>query len=244
MTLRRFFVNQENFNNNLITISGDEHNHLKNVLRLKEGEKIIVVCGNGYDYYANILNIGKVATIAEIVSEQENIYDAKAFVRVYQALTKKDNMSLITQKLTELGVSELSLIETTNTTAKDKFSKSEKLQVVSNQSVKQCKRSKPMKILNTIKFNNVLKELKEFDLIIFANETESETNLNQVFSKGVNYSKTAIIIGSEGGFTQNEITNLIKAGAKSITLGKRILRAETASIALTALVMYHLGELS
>lgn len=244
MTLRRFFVKPEGFNNNSIIISGDEHNHLKNVLRLKEEEQIIVVCGDGYDYYANLKNVGKNATIAEIVKKEPNIYDAKSFVRVYQALTKKDTLSFITQKLTELGVAELALIETTNTTAKDKFSKADKLQAVSNQSVKQCKRSKPMTILNTKKVSEMLKELKAFDLVVFANETEHKNTLKELFEDNKGNSNVAIIIGSEGGFTPKEIDDIISAGAVSVTLGKRILRAETASIALTALVMYHLGELN
>ena len=155
-------------------------------------------------------------------------------------MTKSDNMSLIIQKLTELGVRTFIPFESEFITSKDKYGKINKLQEISNQSIKQCKRSIPMIVCDTLKFDKVIERLKDFDLVVFANECEKSEKLSQLtFDKG---SKVALIIGSEGGFSAGEIQKLTKAGAKSITMGKRILRAETASIALASVVMFKLGE--
>ena len=237
-SMRRFLAEQ--INNDKVILEGVEHNHLKNVLRLKEGEEVLVVCGDEYDYTCVIEKISKGDSVLRVVDKALNTNNPKADITVFQALTKHDNMSLIVQKLTELGVKTFIPFESQFITSKDKYSKQEKLQVISNQSIKQCKRSIPMQVKETLSFNNVVKQLKEYDVVIFANETEKTKNLNEV--KLTPNQKVAIIIGSEGGFSDLECDKIIEAGAISVSLGKRILRAETASIALTGVVMYLMGE--
>ena len=179
-------------------------------------------------------------TSVTIVDKVDNIYNSKSDVTVFQALVKADNMSLIIQKLTELGVKTFIPFESDFITSKDKFGKTSKFQEVSNQSIKQCKRSIPMKVEETLTFNKMLEKLKEFDIILFANECERQDKLSTLDIE--KDKKVAIIIGSEGGFSSVEIDRLIAVGAKSISLGKRILRAETATIALSSVVMFLLGE--
>ncbi len=245
MTIRRFYVDKSKINNNEVVIDEAEHNHLKNVLRLKQGDEIIVVCGDGFDYYASIKIINKTETLAQITHSEKNIYDPKREVAVYQALTKKDSMSLIVQKLTELGVSKIIPLETENTTSKDKINKTDKLQQISNQSIKQCKRSIPLKIENVKKIKEIGADFKNYDLVILANENEHSKSLQSILKAGtMQLNKVAIIVGSEGGFTVKECNELEKSGAKSVTLGKRILRAETATITLASIIMYELEELN
>lgn len=239
--MKRFFASKENFNNNQIVLDDVEHNHLKNVLRLSEGESVIVVCGDEYDYECKIVRIAKNNTLLEIKNKYKNEYNPHCNVTVFQALTKSENMSLIVQKLTELGVTKFIPFESRYITSKDKFNKCDKLQTVSNQSIKQCKRSIPMIVEKTLSFSQMVAELEGFDVVIFANETEKTKKLEDVQLASNN--KVAIIVGSEGGFSEDEckaITN--KQNAVSISLGKRILRAETAAIALTSVVMYKMGE--
>ena len=243
MTIRRFFVDKSKINNSDVVIDDEEHNHIKNVLRLNIGNNIIIVCGDGYDYNCIIKEINKNNTVVEIKNRQHNVYDACSYVCVYQAITKKDSLYLITQKLTELGVKEMVLIETANTTAKDSFNKIYKLEQISKQSIKQCKRSTPIKISGTKKLKDIVQDFKDFDIVIFANETEIKQNLKDLIT-AKKHNKIAVIVGSEGGFTSNEIKLIESAGAKSITLGKRILKAETASIVISSLVLYELGELN
>ena len=204
------------------------------------GDSLILVCGDEFDYEARIVGMSKGDTSVSIISKTENIYNSDSDVTVFQALVKSDNMSLIIQKLTELGIKTFVPFESEFITSKDKFGKTGKLQEVSNQSIKQCKRSIPMKVEDTLTFNKMVDKLKEYDVIIFANECERQYKLDsETINKG---KKIAIIVGSEGGFSAAEIDKLITIGAKSISLGKRILRAETATIALSSVVMFLLGE--
>ena len=242
MALKRFFVDKSNFKGDYIYIDGIEHNHLKNVMRMKEGESIVVVCGDEYDYECTIETITKGDTKVRVVGKTLNKYNPKADVTVFQALTKSDNMMLIVQKLTELGVTTFYPFLSEFITSKDKVGKVDKLQTTSNQSIKQCKRSIPMQVLDVLKFKDVVAKLSEYDIVLFANECEKDVSLESKIS--AEHKKVAIIVGSEGGFSANEISVLKAHGATSVSLGSRILRAETASIALTSVVMYLLGEWS
>ncbi len=238
--MKRFFVDKSSFKGDKIVIEGIEHNHIKNVMRLNVGDSIVVVCGDEYDYYATITDMKKGETVVVITDKKENPYNPVHNVTVFQALTKTDNMQLIVQKLTELGVTSFYPVITEFITSKDKMGKSDKLQVVSNQSIKQCKRSVPMIIENVIKFKDMVDMLSDYDIVFFANETEKQVSLQDKLAsvKG----KVAIIVGSEGGFSESEIDALKLPNVHSVSLGKRILRAETASIALTSVIMYAIGE--
>ena len=139
--MKRFFINKTLQVNTNVKIDGIEHNHIKNVLRQKIGDEIILVCGDEYDYFAKIVDISKGETEVEITSKEKNTANPKSDVTVFQALVKSDNMSLIVQKLTELGVKSFVPFESEFITSKDKNNKASKLQEISNQSIKQCKRS-------------------------------------------------------------------------------------------------------
>ena len=238
--MKRFYVSNNIEVNKNIIVDGIEHNHIKNVMRMNVGDEVILVCGDEFDYFATITKITKGDTTLFVTRKEENIYNPNSDVTVFQALVKTDNMSLIVQKLNELGVKYFVPFESEFITSKDKYGKTGKLQEVANQSVKQCKRSIPMLVSETLTFAQMTNKLQNYDIIIFANECEKTFNLSSLsVSDG---QKVAIIVGSEGGFSEKEIDVLTKANAKSISLGKRILRAETASIALTSVVMFLLGE--
>lgn len=238
--MKRFFIDKDIDVDSQVKIDGIEHNHIKNVMRMSVGDDLILVCGDEYDYYAQIVAMSKGDTKVQILRKEINKYNSEVNLTVFQALTKSDNMSLIVQKLTELGVKTFVPFESEFITSKDKYGKSSKLQEISNQSIKQCKRSIPMSVMDTIKFDKLVECIKDYDIVIFANECEK----SDVFSEiAINKNqKIALIIGSEGGFSEKEIERLISNGAKSITMGKRILRAETASIALASVVMFRIGE--
>ena len=236
--MRRFLGNK--INGDKIVLDGIEHNHLKNVLRLTVGEEVIVVIGDEYDYTCVIEKISKGDSVLRVVNKEINNYNSHSDVTVFQALTKQDNMTLIVQKLTELGVKTFVPFESQFITSKDKFNKQEKLQTISNQSIKQCKRSIPMNVSPTMSFNEMVKALSNYDVVVFANETENAKSLSEVQLNS--NQKIAVIVGSEGGFSEAECEKIINAGGSSVTLGKRILRAETASIAVASVVMYRIGE--
>lgn len=234
---KRFWIN-EKINGDMFLINDEEHNHISNVLRLRVGEKIIVNCGDKYDYLCEIIDITKKFTKCKVLSIDINKHNPNININVFQALIKNDKMSILTQKLNEIGVTNLVLFESKNQTVKPSDNKQEKLQKISDQSAKQCKRSISMKVSKVISFKDMVKCIKEYDLVIFANETEDSVLLNSLVGKIENYDNIAIIIGSEGGFEPYEIDEIVNAGAVSVSLGKRILRAETASITLSSFVSF------
>lgn len=236
--MKRFYACKSNFNNNKITLSHSEHNHLKNVLRLKEGDQVICVMGDCYDYFCNILSIEKQHTILFVYDKKPNTANPKEKVTVFQALIKKDNMYLVTQKLNELGVLNLCPFESEYITAKDKNTKQIKLQEIAFQSSKQCGRSMPMIVSETLSFKSLLAQLSDFDAVLFANEKEKETKASTFYKSIKSEQNIAIIIGSEGGFSDREVASLLDfKNVVSVSLGTRILRSETASIATSACVM-------
>ena len=148
--MKRFYIDKELNIEKRVAIEGIEHNHIKNVMRMSIGDEIILVCGDEFDYYAKIVAMSKGDTIVEILKKELNMYNSISNVTVFQALVKSDNMSLIVQKLTELGIGDFVPFESEFITSKDKLGKVHKLQEISNQSIKQCKRSIPMKVHDTI----------------------------------------------------------------------------------------------
>lgn len=238
--MKRYFIEKEKFNENLIVLDGVEHNHLKNVMRTRIGEEVVVVTGDGYDYLCMVESIEKNKTFLTLISKNKNQNEPKRKLTVYQAMTKSDNMNLIVQKLTELGATRLVPFENAYITAKDKSGKIDKFQNISNQSIKQCKRACPIHIENTISFKTLLTSLAEHDMVVFANECEKSKSLSMLKFP---YENIAIIVGSEGGFSEQEIAQLTSLkNVTSVSLGKRILRAETASIVLAGTIMYLQGE--
>lgn len=240
--MKTFIFNKENLNNNMFIIDDMEFNHLKNVMRLKVGDHINAVCFDDFNYLAKIIEIKKNNAVCEVLEQQPNTCNPRKKVTVFQALLRNENLNTCVQKLTELGVTKFIPFQSEFCTAKKNDLKYKKLQEVSNQSIKQCGRSKPMSVEQTLMFKEMIEILPEYDAVIFANESEkhvflSEINLNE-------FSNIAIIIGCEGGFSQAEKNLLINLeNSYSVTLGNRILRAETACLALSALVLNRIGEI-
>lgn len=237
---KRFFINKQDINDNLITITGEEHNHLANVLRLKIGQKIECFYDNSDLYECELTEITKQHTVATIINSYPNPSNPKVKLILFQGLPKLDKLELIVQKCSELGVSEIIPFTSQHTIAKPNDNKQERLNKISLSASKQCGTTSILKVQKTITFKSMLDKLKDYDTVIFANEKETSTPLNKVLDKATN---VAIVVGSEGGFSSQEIDSLSSV-ASSITLGKRILRTETASIVLSSLVMYALGELN
>lgn len=237
--MKTFFVNKTDISNNKVVVSGEEHNHLKNVLRLNKGALVTVVCGDEFNYNCEILEVNKNNSVLKVNSVTENMCNPKVNLTAYVALIKNDKLNLIIQKLTELGVTNIVPFESKYTIIKENKLKHEKLQLISNQSVKQCGRSIPALIYPTINISQI--DCKKHDLVIFANESEKSVKISDVISNN-KINNAALIIGPEGGFTEDEKQMLINNGAKSVTLCSRILRAETAAIMLTSLVLNYMGE--
>ena len=243
---RRFFMDNNNINGDSCIIDGEEFNHIVNVLRLKAGETVILCTGDGNDRKAEIIEIGKRQLLCKIHEAVKNLNEAKIEVTLYMALVKGEKMELIAQKITELGAAELTPLYTRFTTVKPETARLNRLEKISLEAAKQCGRAKTLKINPVYGINEAAADFKsgKFDFVLFPYENEKERGLKAALKKMGKAKKIAVVIGSEGGFSQEEAEALEAAGAVPCSLGPRILRAETAAITAVAAVMLETGELS
>ena len=237
--MRRFFVDK--IDNQKLVVSGDQFLHMTKVLRMREGDSFLARCGDSKEYECKIAQISVGQAICEVVSERQVSTDAEANVAVFQACVKGDKFDLIIQKLSELGIKRLVPFDSDFSIAKCQADKTPRYNKIATEACKQCRRTVPMEVSSPMKFSAMLEEIQKYDMVVFCNEHETSRPLRTLF-EGF-FGSVAIIVGSEGGFSPNEITKLQNAGVKSITLGKRILRAETAAIVTAGCVMMLLGEM-
>lgn len=239
--MRRFFFKPQNLIDNEITLDDEEFFHLKNVLRLNEGEKIVCFCGDGYDYFCYLKQVLKNSALCAVEQIKKSDKTANVNVTLFQGSLKLDKLELVIQKMAEIGLAAVIPFESAFSVAKIKAEKTNRLAKIALEASKQCGRADILKVSDVVSFNQMIKMLNDYDVVIFANERESQ---NQLKSLQLNsFKKIAFIVGSEGGFSEKEATLLIEKGAKSITLGKRILRAETAPIVLGGIIMFLQNEI-
>lgn len=235
-----FFVNENQFLDNKVFIKGNDFNHIKNVLRMKNGEKFYVSNKiSGDSYLVNLDNYSQDEVICNIIEKMDS-KESNVKVTLFQGLPKADKMEYIIQKSVELGVYNIVPVDMKFCVAKlnNEEKKLSRWQTISEAAAKQSKRNIIPKIENKISFKNMLGILNEFDLVIIAYENENKTNLKEILQENKNINNIAIIIGPEGGLAQDEVDKLIENGAKSASIGKRILRTETASLAMLSMIMY------
>ena len=226
--MRRFFGRKENDN---IIIEGSEFIHMKKVLRMSEGDKFIASVNDEYDYYATIEKINKENLIASIEKKEKCPALPKNNLVLFQMMPKKEYFDSILPKAIELGVNEIYFFSSSYTMVKDFKRERVNQQVLS--ACKQCERSLLVPVHDVIKFNQMLEMIKEFDVILFPNEHEKSIKFDTNLVK--NKKNIAVVIGNEAGFSEDEASLIIKNGAKSFTLGRRILRCDTAVVATLTL---------
>lgn len=233
--LRRFFV--ENAENG--KIDGEEFMHGAFVLRLKVGDEIIVCDGSGYKYKARVENVSKKDLTYSVLEKNLSVAEAKTEVTLIAGYLKGDKTELVVQKAVELGVKNIVVFSSQFSSAYASENKLARLNRVSVEASKQCGRAIAPIVKYAGDFESALKYGESAENKLFACEFGEKNEVDFASLKG----STAIVVGSEGGFCKTEYEKAKELGYKTIYLGKRILRAETASIALSAIVMQALGEL-
>ena len=227
--MRRFFGNLVN---NEIIINGEEYLHLTKVLRQKEGDKIIACIDDENDYYCTILKQYKNYCKCNIDKIEKNKSNPKKNITLFQMLSKKEYFDTIVAKSIELGVSNLEFF--TSQYSSPMNIKKERLSNQVMTACKQCERSKLINANTPITFAQMLSKLKNYNLVLFAYEKSNE-KFNFESLKDVD--NIAIIIGAEGGFSENEKEEIAQKSVM-LSLGTRILRCDTAVISLLTLVSY------
>lgn len=250
----KFFVNKKQVKNETINIIGGDVNHIKNVLRKKEKEKIeICIIGNeekGIDTISQIEKIEENCIKCRILEYKVSETEGKIQVTIFQGLPKSDKMELVIQKSVELGVYEIYPTEMKRCIVKLKEQEANKKiarwQKISEVAAKQSGRNIIPQIKEKVNIKQVCNLVKDYDKLIVAYEEEKENSLKSelksIKSKDKENIKIAILVGPEGGIDLAEIEELRKAGAVIVTLGKRILRTETVALNVLSNIMYELEE--
>lgn len=241
----RFFANLSQINDNSIVINGEDAKHIGVVLRMKKNDKLIVCDGQNTDYSCIIKDISKDLIQLEILEKERNSVEPKIEIKLYQSIPKMDKMEFIIQKCIEVGVDEIIPIVTERTIVKiDKNkinSKYERWNKIAESASKQCMRGKIPKILKPISFLEALNKSKSTDLALIPYEYERLNKL-RLSLQGFVGNSISIFIGPEGGFTESEIKLAKQNNLIPITLGKRILRTETAGLVTISNILYELGD--
>lgn len=241
----KFFIKTNQIEENKIKIIGDDVKHINQVLRAKIGDKLMV-CNveTTLNYITKISQINSECVICNIIDCEKNSVESNVDVTIFQGLPKADKMEYIIQKNTELGVKNIVPVEMIRCIAKIESKKEEKKierwQKIAEAAAKQSGRNLIPKIEMPININELCNRIHDYDLMILAYEEEQKNTLKTEL-KNINKTekiKIGIIIGPEGGITKQEVEKLKENGAKVITLGKRILRTETASISVMSNVVY------
>lgn len=244
-----FFVSDDNRQGNSFNITGGDFNHIKNVLRMKQGDTFLVSC-NGESHLCEIKELYTDSLVAEIIEENHNDTTLPVKLYLFQGLPKGDKMELIIQKAVELGVEEIIPVEMDNCVVKldDKKKKSKvtRWQAISESAAKQSKRNTIPVVSQVLSYKQALEKAKKLDALLVPYEcAEGMKATKEALSEFKNGMSVGIFIGSEGGYSEKEISLATENGGKIISLGKRILRTETAAItALSMCMLYAETELS
>ena len=244
----KFFVTQEQIKDNKILIIGQDVNHVKNVLRKKVGEELII-CDkdNCEDYLCKICELNEKQIECEIINTLESDIEPITKVTIFQGLPKSNKMELIIQKAVELGAYDIIPVEMKRCVVKldekDKTKKIQRWQKISEVAAKQCGRNIIPKINNILNIKNICNLIKEYDIVLLAYENEKQNTIKKELQNlNKNNLKIAVIVGPEGGISEEEFSSLTQNGAISVTLGKRILRTETVAINILSIIMYELED--
>lgn len=233
---KRFFVDKISEE---VILSGEEFRHAKNVLRLSEGDEVTLLDGSGAEYSAIVARTEKNGMTLHVTGAHEGGNEPAANVLLLVGALKGDKTELVVQKAAELGVNKIGVFSSRYCAAYMNENKLERLNRVSHEAAKQCSRSVAPEVVYYGTLDEALQSAENFETKLFACEfLEAGGEPPAILG-----TSCAIVVGSEGGFTREEYERARQEGFTGVSLGKRILRAETAAIALTSVVMFRLGEL-
>ncbi|OOM81597.1 RsmE family RNA methyltransferase [Clostridium sp. BL-8] len=250
--MHKFFTEPYNITDIEGRILGDDVKHIYKVLRLSEGEDVVLNNCEGIEYLGKIKTITKSEVVVSIIKKLDINNESKIKVHLFQGLPKGQKMDLIVQKGTELGVHEFipTITARVDVKLKGEFKKLDRLNRIALEASKQSKRSIIPQVREVIDFEEALSKLKDMDLALVPYENAEafgiKSLMRQLEKENVdlsNINDVGILIGPEGGFEEEEINTLKAQGAYIVTLGNRILRTETAGFISAALIQYELGDL-
>lgn len=244
--MHRFFIEENLRNDDLFTIQGQDLKHIRDVLRLKLGDELELVSELSV-YICELSLVTKTIAEARIIEKLEKVNEPHVRLSLFQGMPKASKMEIILQKCTEIGISEFHPVTTERSVIKirdiDKESrKLDRWRSIVEESAKQSRRDIVPSLGRILSFEDMMTMLKD-KIVLVPYELEKKNTLEVFFKKISEPKEICIVIGPEGGFGISEIEALKNIGAHTVTLGRRILRTETAGVAVSSIILYELGDL-
>ena len=241
-----FFVSEEQINGENAYIEGSDVNHIANVLRMKPGEELLISVKGDWDYLCKIDDIETDRVNLKVLESMEQ-RELPVNITLLQGIPKSDKLEMIIQKAVELGVSEIIPVKTKRVVVKieekKQASKVNRWNAIAESAAKQSKRSIIPKVHEPISIDNALEIVKDFGVKLIPYENADGIDKTRKILDGMDKTKDIVVfIGPEGGFEEAEVERIKNSGFEVITLGKRILRTETAGLALLSNIMIRLED--
>lgn len=245
--MHRFFAEPGQIGEKEIVITGADVNHIRNVLRMRADEEVLIADGQGAEYRCKLTELGENEVRAQILWKLDGNAELASAVTLFQGLPKSDKMDLIVQKCVELGVDRIVPVSTKRAVvkldAKKEQTRLKRWNTISESAAKQSGRGVIPEVSGVMSFGKALEEAKKLDVLLIPYErAEHMTETRRVMGEIRPGQSVGIFIGPEGGFEESEVEEAVAAGAQAITLGRRILRTETAGLAVMAMLGYLLEE--
>jgi 16S rRNA (uracil1498-N3)-methyltransferase len=248
--MQRYFLPPEQIHENTVTIEGDDAHHLIRVMRAEIGDQVICSNGLNREVKVRITQLDKSMATAEVVEELALTAEPAVQVWIAQSLPKGDKMELVIQKGTEIGAARflpfLSERTVVQYDAKKEAKRSERWQKIAKEAAEQAHRNRIPEVAGVHAWKELLKRAGQVDAAWICYEKESGQQLRTAIQQAVSAGKRGsflFAVGPEGGFTEQEIRQAEEAGFQSVSLGKRILRTETAAMVGLTCLLYELGEM-
>lgn len=248
--MQHFFVPPSQVGEKEIIITGSDVNHMKNVLRMRRGEEVTVSDGNNIQYLCTVTGYGDGAeeeaqAFLEIVEKKVEDTELASKIYLFQGLPKQDKMELIVQKAVELGAFQVIPVATKRAVVKLDEKKAHKKtmrwQEIAKSAAKQAGRGVIPEVTSVLSWKEALEYAKDLDVLLIPYElAEGMTETKKIIESVSPGQSVGIFIGPEGGFEKEEVEQAVSQGAYAITLGKRILRTETAGLTTLSVLMFHL----
>jgi 16S rRNA (uracil1498-N3)-methyltransferase len=245
--LHRFFVSREDIRGDEVGL-GEQAHQIRDVLRLKAGGHIIVLDNDGAEFEVALTAVGRDEVKGQVIEERRAAGEPEVQITLYQSLLSREKFEWVLQKCTEVGVARFVPLVTSRSIVRDidsiKPNKIDRWQRIIQEAAEQSHRGKIPELASAIKLEEVMGQLEGFDLPLIASPQVDAASLDSCLGRGKKKTRAiALLVGPEGGFTEDEVKQCCSRGAMAFGLGRRILRTETAAVVACALVLYELDQM-
>lgn len=243
--MQHFFVTPSQVGETDIYIEGSDVNHMKNVLRMRYGEELTVSDGDNLKYRCAVERYEEGRAVLKILERMQSDTELSSRIYLFQGLPKQDKMELIIQKAVELGVYRIIPVSTSRCVVKldekKAVKKAERWRQIAVSAAKQAGRGYIPEVVPVIAYQEALAQAKKLDVILIPYELERGMRETRKIIEAIKPGQSiAVFIGPEGGFEKEEVEQALGCGARAVTLGRRILRTETAGLTVLSVLMFHL----